>query len=224
MFYDLNIAFLNLFGNLTIAKIEILVSIFSAAFFGLVIRLALGLSKQNWVKTYHNTLTFILLPVITFIITSLISNNIALSIGMVGALSIVRFRNPVKNPFELVMYFGLITLGIASSIKILWGFLLTGFISFVIIFMHFLDIILQKFNKKLFNFSFEEANLNYVADIQTSEIISNLEKNSLMINFNYDFEKKIYNYRLGSNKKNDIVDIIENLNKKNIININYSNL
>lgn len=224
MFYDLNIALLNLFGNLTFAKIEILISIFSAAFFGLVIRLALSLSKQNWVKTYHSTLTFILLPVITFVITSLISNNIALSIGMVGALSIVRFRNPVKNPFELVMYFGLITLGIASSIKILWGFLLTGFISFVIIFINLIDIILQKFNKKLFNFSFEEANLNYVADIQTSEIISNLEKNSLMINFNYDFEKKIYNYRLGSNKKNEIVDILENLNKKNIININYSNL
>ena len=224
MFYDLNIAFLNLFGQLTFSKIEILISIFSAAFFGLVIRLALSLSKQNWVKTYHNTLTFILLPVITFVITSLISNNIALSIGMVGALSIVRFRNPVKNPFELVMYFGLITLGIAASIKILWGFLLTGFISFVIIFINLIDIILQKFNKKLFNFSFEEANLNYVADIQTSEIISNLEKNSLMINFNYDFEKKIYNYRLGSNKKNEIVDILEKLDKKNIININYSNL
>ena len=45
-----------------------------------------------------------------------ISSSIALSLGMVGALSIVRFRTPVKNPIELVMYFLLITMGIVTNV------------------------------------------------------------------------------------------------------------
>ena len=47
----------------------------------------------------------------------LIAGNIALSLGMIGALSIVRFRNPVKSPFELTVFFGLITIGIAFAIN-----------------------------------------------------------------------------------------------------------
>ena len=68
-----------------------------------------------------------MLPVITLSITFVISGNIALALGMVGALSIVRFRNPVKNPFELVVYFLLITVGIAMAVKIKYGILLTLF-------------------------------------------------------------------------------------------------
>ena len=34
-------------------RLEILSSIFFASFFGLILRLALGISKQNWVRTYH---------------------------------------------------------------------------------------------------------------------------------------------------------------------------
>lgn len=224
MLENLGFSLDNLLPSLSGNKLEIIISIFCASFFGLILRIALGISKQNWVRTYHNTLTFILLPPITFVITSLISNNIALSIGMVGALSIVRFRNPVKNPFELVMYFGLITLGIAASVKLVWGFLLTAFITFIILFSYYFQNYLQKLGKKLFIFSFEEANLNFLADIQTIEINKDLEKNPLMISFNYDYEKKVYNYRIGSNLKNEIINIINKIDKKTILNINYSNL
>ena len=72
---------------------------------GILIRQLLIYVDQIWAKTFHHSLTLILLPVVTFIITKAISGNIALSLGMIGALSIVRFRNPVKNPFELVIFF-----------------------------------------------------------------------------------------------------------------------
>ena len=68
---------------------------------GIGIRISLNIAKQKWATTYHHTMTYILLPPITMVITTLIAGNIALSLGMIGALSIVRFRNPVKNPFEL---------------------------------------------------------------------------------------------------------------------------
>ena len=65
--------------------------------------------------------------------TKVISNNIALSLGMVGALSIVRFRNPVKNSLELVIYFALIAIGIASGVNSFYAILLGILISFLII-------------------------------------------------------------------------------------------
>ena len=92
--------------------------------FSLIIRQAIILLGQNWIKTLSHTLTLILLPIITYVITSVISSNLALALGMVGALSIVRFRNPVKNPFELVIFFSSITLGIASGVDIRLGIIL----------------------------------------------------------------------------------------------------
>ena len=81
-----------------------------------LIKRAIIFADQTWVKTFSNTATIYFLPIIVHFITKAISGNIALSLGMIGALSIVRFRNPVKSPFELVIFFLLITLGITSSV------------------------------------------------------------------------------------------------------------
>ena len=64
---------------------------------GLILRFSLTITGQAWAKTYQQTVAFMLLPVITYVITKTITGNIALSLGMIGAMSIVRFRNPVKN-------------------------------------------------------------------------------------------------------------------------------
>jgi len=53
--------------------------------------------------------------VITLIIMT-ISGNLILSLGMVGALSIVRFRTPIKDPVDLVFIFWAISVGIANGV------------------------------------------------------------------------------------------------------------
>ena len=53
--------------------------------------------------------------VITLIIMT-ISGNLILSLGMVGALSIVRFRTPIKDPVDLVFIFWAIAIGIANGV------------------------------------------------------------------------------------------------------------
>lgn len=95
--------------------------------------LALWVSGQKWIGTYSNTVTYLLLPVVGFIIIKVISDNIALSLGLVGALSIVRFRHPVKSPLELTAYFILLTIGISYSARPLFGIALTVIAVFVII-------------------------------------------------------------------------------------------
>ena len=64
---------------------------------GLIIRYSLTLTGQAWAKSHSQTVAFMILPVITYVITKTIAGNIALSLGMIGALSIVRFRTPGKK-------------------------------------------------------------------------------------------------------------------------------
>ena len=56
--------------------------------------------------------TLALLPSITASIVLAMQSNLVVSLGMVGALSIVRFRNAVKNPSDLAYLFWSISLGI----------------------------------------------------------------------------------------------------------------
>ena len=97
------------------------------------LRVLLQLVGQRWITTLAHTATLVILPIITYIITSVISGNIALSLGMVGALSIVRFRNPVRSPLELSVYFGAITMGISASISFKWLIFRLGFFSWFIV-------------------------------------------------------------------------------------------
>ncbi len=57
-------------------------------------------------------LSLILLCMISALITMCIKSNLQLSLGMVGALSIVRFRTAVKDPMDTVYMFWAITIGI----------------------------------------------------------------------------------------------------------------
>ena len=56
--------------------------------------------------------TFVLLTVTTMLVISIVKSSLALSLGLVGALSIVRFRAAIKEPEELVYLFLCIALGL----------------------------------------------------------------------------------------------------------------
>ena len=83
---------------LTLDIIEKILTLIMMIGTSLSIRMLLDFLGQKWIKTVAQTATLCVLPVLTYIITNVISGNIALSLGMVGALSIVRFRNPVRSP------------------------------------------------------------------------------------------------------------------------------
>jgi hypothetical protein len=56
---------------------------------------------------------FVLIAVTTMFVISIVKSSLALSLGLVGALSSVRFRTPIKEPEELTYLFVLIGLGLA---------------------------------------------------------------------------------------------------------------
>ncbi len=187
---------------------------------GFFIRSSLVISGQRWANTYHHLLSYIFLPVTGYIITTIIKGDLALSLGMIGALSIVRFRNPVKNPFELVVFFSLLTLGIIASVsmKLLLLFL---FFKVVVIFgVKILDLILAKFSINLFQSSFDDGNEIFTMDIDSKKELENIEFYSNLIYFNYDKIENIYNYKFSFKRKADLIKQKEILLKdKNIFNI-----
>lgn len=58
-------------------------------------------------------ISLVVMTILTAVIIVTISSNVMLSLGMVGALSIVRYRTAVKSPLDLMFLFWAITTGIA---------------------------------------------------------------------------------------------------------------
>jgi uncharacterized membrane protein YhiD involved in acid resistance len=73
---------------------------------------------------------FFMIAVSTTLIISIIKSSLALSLGLVGALSIVRFRTAVKEPEELAYLFLVITMGIGYGAN---TYLLTTVSTFIIL-------------------------------------------------------------------------------------------
>ncbi len=172
---------------------------------GFLVRKTLILCGQHWARTYSNTLTYILLPVIGLTITQIISGNIALSLGMVGALSIVRFRHPVKSPLELTIYFLLITIGITLSSSPIKALFLC-FLSCSIIYLYSIYLGFKNRGKINLNTSLNlpfEGN-TYLIEIESKEEISfNEFENNLL--FSYEkLDSKEFIYKLKFKTLNEV--------------------
>tara|TARA_B100000963_G_scaffold355222_1_gene373059 strand:+ start:810 stop:1448 length:639 start_codon:yes stop_codon:yes gene_type:complete len=196
-------------------------------FFGLLIYITLLFVKQKWVNTITYFITFLLLPATTYVITKVISDNLALSLGMIGALSIVRFRNPVKSPLELVIYFALITIGISMGVNHFWSIVFVTTVILVILFSFFLDKFMKKIKLfKLFEYSFNsnDALNSNILEIESDASIVTLEENPNLIFFS-KANNKIF-YKLGIQNREElkktVVQLKDNKNIKSI-EIQYSN-
>jgi len=209
-----------------VSNLDFLFLILISILCGFSFRFSLGYAKQLWSQTYHYNMTFSLLPPITMVITTLIAGNIALSLGMIGALSIVRFRNPVKNPFELVIFFGLITIGIAMAIDYKYGVGLTVIINFVIIIFKLFDNYFEKKGKKIFSFSFEEGNKINIMQIKSNSRIEIFENHSKLNEFFVNKKDQIYNYEFFFETRDELNKFkkeIENLTEIEDLQVRYGN-
>ena len=87
---------------------------------GMVVALVVGLFifviyKKTFTGVMYSTgfaLTLVGLALVTTLVIMAVTSNVVLSLGMVGALSIVRFRAAIKEPMEIVFLFWSIAVGI----------------------------------------------------------------------------------------------------------------
>ncbi len=188
---------------------------------GLLLRFSLTLTGQAWAKSHAQTVTFMVLPIITYVITKTISGNIALSLGMIGALSIVRFRHPVKSALELVMYFDLITIGIATSVRTKWAIQLVLCTILIIFFVKILQKISNKYGKSFYNMSFNEGNTSNTLEVISTKKIDLIEDSENLANSLNDNENKQFTYRLHFNNRESLEEFKNKLsNNQNIQRVN----
>lgn len=188
---------------------------------GILLRFSLTFTGQAWARSHAQTVTFMILPIITYIITKTISGNIALSLGMIGALSIVRFRHPVKSALELVIYFALITIGIAASVRTKWAIQLIICTILIILIVKGVQILSKKFGKSFYSVSFNEGNVSNTLEVVSKQRIEIIEKSENLINYFSDVQSSQYNYRLNFTNKESLEKFRNKLSEeKNIEKIN----
>lgn len=90
-------------------------ALLAALLMGIVIYLVYRRFYTGVIYSRTFAMTLVGMSVMTCAVTLAISSNVVISLGMVGALSIVRFRTAVKDPLDLLYLFWAITIGIITG-------------------------------------------------------------------------------------------------------------
>ena len=95
---------------------QILLNVGVSAILGCLIYISYALSHKGTIYSRKFGVTLVALTVMTGTVMTVIGNNIALSLGMVGALSIVRFRTALKDSRDTIYVFWTIIAGICCGV------------------------------------------------------------------------------------------------------------
>ncbi|MGA1870702.1 MAG: DUF4956 domain-containing protein [bacterium] len=98
---------------LTIARVVLTLLVTFAA--GLFIFYIYRKTFKGVLYTRNFNISLVMTALVTALIIMPISSNVILSLGMVGALSIVRFRTAIKDPIDIVFMFWAIAVGLACG-------------------------------------------------------------------------------------------------------------
>ena len=104
--------FLNQFTENQLDLGSAIAAVLFSLLLGLVIFAVYKICYRGAVYSFSFNVSLVMMAVLTCIIIRTISFNVVLSLGMVGALSIVRFRTAIKDPVDIMFLFWAITTGI----------------------------------------------------------------------------------------------------------------
>lgn len=120
--------------------IDSVIGLVVAFFVGLFIYAVYKKTFNGVIYSHSFNISLLIMTMATALVIMGISSNVLLSLGMVGALSIVRFRTPIKDPMDLVYIFWAIVSGILCG---------AGFIPLVIIGAVLIGLVLLVFVNKI---------------------------------------------------------------------------
>ncbi len=103
------------FGTGEYLLVDFLINIFITIILAYIIGLIYSKYGNSLSNRKKLTQTFVLIAVTVMLVISIVKSSLALSLGLVGALSIVRFRTAIKEPEELVYFFIAIALGLGMG-------------------------------------------------------------------------------------------------------------
>ena len=157
---------------------------------------------------------FVILGITTCIVITIVKSSLALSLGLVGALSIVRFRAAIKEPEELVYLFLVIATGLgagANQIKITF----IGILVSLIILYFFSKIKKDKISSDIFQVSISYNKV--FSDKLYFELINILKNNSndlTLISMSTNNLQQNLNFEVLLKSKNSLANITKSINNK----------
>lgn len=163
---------------------------------------------------YQLSKVLIIVGVTTFIIISIVKSSLALSLGLVGALSIIRFRTAIKEPEELGYFFMAIAIGLGFGANQLIPTAIGAIVLFLIIFLA------GRGSTK----SMSSQNLLVSKSAMQGEDRSTIQKNIMailalnssrteLIRMNLNEDQLDFNFLVVLKDVNSINDITDNLTK-----------
>jgi len=120
----------------SISAADVIGNVLVALFCGIIIALLYKYTYKGLNYSSSFTISLILLTMITAIVIMVIGNNLARAFGMVGAMSIIRFRTAVKDAADIMFIFFALSIGLAAGVKLysvaVFGTLMVGGVYLVI--------------------------------------------------------------------------------------------
>jgi hypothetical protein len=98
-------------------SLEIIINMGMSFLLGMFIFYVYRRTFQGVLYQRSFNVSLIAIAMVVTMVIMIISGNLILSLGMVGALSIVRFRTPIKDPVDLVFIFWAIAIGIGNGVS-----------------------------------------------------------------------------------------------------------
>ena len=171
-----------------ISNISILIPVLICSISGLLLYLVHGFFLNRYLLIQNNLMISIILPTVALVITRAISTNFFLSLGMIGALSIIRYRTPVKSSYELSLLFTLITIGVVGNVNYKYAIGLAIFVSLVGLLFY------------LINYFFPNKTIG-ITEKQSKGVEMTIVTNNKKIDFLDKFSKNITNIEDIQNEK-----------------------
>lgn len=109
---------LKVFDTSQFSTQDLFLTLLVATVCGIIIFSFYKLFYKGVVYSHNFSILLIMMTMVTSFIIITISSNIVLSLGMVGALSIVRFRAAIKDPIDLGFLFWAVATGIAAGARL----------------------------------------------------------------------------------------------------------
>lgn len=102
-------------NNVSVPVIQILTGMLAALFLAVCVYIVYRATYSGVMYSKDFNITIVMLALITTFIIMVIGSNLALSLGLVGALSIIRFRTAVKNSRDAAFLFWAIGIGLSCG-------------------------------------------------------------------------------------------------------------
>lgn len=191
----------------------ILKTIFISLIFSTIIYFTYKASYDtlNYNKKFNTTL--IMITFITTVLMELVQINLAVSLGMLGSLSLVRFRTNVKDTRDIGFIFWSIFAGLASATGAIF---LCGVSSIILsILMITTSKLRLKDNKLLLVIRGQNVNLNNIEEIFSKEKIKTNIKAKNILSDSFEL---VYEINTSKSKENLLIDSL--INFKGIDSVN----